>query len=88
MPYADPSEQAEFNRTLYLQRYQTDQEFREAEAFRKAQWYYRNQAKIVTRYRQKRKKIRAASKVVRSGQPVHCVELPLFAGLQGVPALF
>jgi tRNA/tmRNA/rRNA uracil-C5-methylase (TrmA/RlmC/RlmD family) len=88
MPYADPSEQKAYNLELYLRRYQSDPEFREAEAFRKKVWYYRNQAKTLAAYRKKRKKIRAASKVVRSGQAVHCVELPLLPISQGVPALF
>jgi hypothetical protein len=68
MPYADPTEQKAYNLELYLRRYQSDPEFRADEAFRKKLWYYRNQAKILSRYRKKRKKIRAASKSVRSGQ--------------------
>lgn len=88
MPYADPSEQAEFQRTVYLRRYQSDPEFRADEKLRKEQWYYRNQSKILAAYRKKRKKIRAARKQIRSGQAIHCVELPLLSLSQGVPALF
>ena len=65
MPYADPAVQAEFNRNLYLTRYQSDAEFREAEAFRKKLWYARNQAKITARYRGKRKKLRAELRKLR-----------------------
>ena len=49
MPYADPSEQREFNRNLFLRRYQSDPEFREDEALRKARWYELNRAKVSER---------------------------------------
>jgi hypothetical protein len=88
VPYADPSEQARFSRELYLRKYQSDPEFREAEALRKKQWYYRNQAKILARYRKKRKKIRASSQVVNSGRSIHAVELGLFTTMERVPVLF
>ena len=58
MPYADPMEKAEFQRTAYLRRYQNDPEFRADEALRKAMWYYRNQEKIVAAKRQARRKRR------------------------------
>jgi hypothetical protein len=67
MPYADPSVQAEFNRNLYLRRYQSDPEFREAEALRKKQWYLRNQAKILARYRKKRRKAKATFATINYG---------------------
>jgi hypothetical protein len=66
MPYADPSMQAEFSRQLYLRKYQDDPDFREAEALRKKQWYYRNQTKILARYRKKRKKIRESFRLVQA----------------------
>jgi hypothetical protein len=88
MPYADPTEQKAYNLDLYLRRYQSDPEFRADEAFRKKLWYYRNQEKIVARYRKKRKKIRAVSKVVRSGQPIHAKDAVLLPVSQRVPVLF
>jgi hypothetical protein len=75
-------------RRLYLSRYQSDAEFRADEALRKKQWYHRKQAKIVAAYRKKRKKIRAARKLVKIGKPVHCVDLAFPSLPQGVPALF
>jgi tRNA/tmRNA/rRNA uracil-C5-methylase (TrmA/RlmC/RlmD family) len=88
MPYADPTEQKAYNLELYLRRYAEDPEFRADEAFRKKLWYYRNQEKIVARYRKKRKKIRAAFKAVRSGQPIHAKDAALLPTSQRVPVLF
>jgi hypothetical protein len=88
MPYADPAEQAAYNLDLYLRRYQSDPEFRADEAFRKKLWYVRNQGKILSRYRKKRKKIRAAFKAVRSGKAVHAQNAALLPISQGVPVLF
>ena len=87
MPYADPAEQAEFNRTLYLRRYQSDPEFRADEAFRKKLWYDRNQEKIVAAYRKKRKKIRATHKTGRSGELTIQPEFAVLSGFQSVAAL-
>ena len=87
MPYADPAEQAEYNRNLFARRYQSDPEFREAEAFRKAQWYYRNQAAIVWAARQKRKKVKAARKGVRSGEIPNHPEFALLADWKQFPVL-
>jgi hypothetical protein len=49
VPYADPSEQREFNRNLFFRRYNSDAEFREDEALRKKKWYDLNQTKISER---------------------------------------
>jgi hypothetical protein len=88
MPYADPAEKAEYNRIFFLRRYQSDPEFREDEALRKKKWYDTNQARIVAAYRKKRKKMRAAQRVVKSGKPVHCVENTVLFVAQGIPVLF
>ena len=87
MPYADPSEQKAYNLELYLRRYAEDPEFRADEAFRKKLWYYRNQEKLLARYRKKRKKIRAASKTVRSDQWINPMDPTLFPISQRVPFL-
>ena len=70
MPFSDPATQAEFNRENYLRRYQEDQEFREAEAFRKKEWYDRNRRKILARYREKRKKLRASLRRVKAAPKI------------------
>ena len=87
MPYADPTEQKAYNLALYLRRYQSDPEFRDDEAFRKKVWYYRNQEKIVARYRKKRKKIRAASKPVRFGKIQPTFQPAFFSAAQDVALL-
>jgi hypothetical protein len=68
MPYADPSEQKEYHRTLFLLRYQSDPEFREAESFRKKRWYTRNRAKIVAALRRKRKILRVQKAEYRKAE--------------------
>ena len=76
VPYADPTEQKAYNLELYLRRYASDPEFRADEAYRKQIWYERNQEKIVAAYREKRKKIRAARRSVRTGKLPFPVEAP------------
>lgn len=88
MPYADPTEQKAYNLALYLRRYQSDPEFREAEAFRKKRWYDKNQALITWAYRKKRKKIRTASNPVRSGQVKADPRILVLTGQQEFPVLF
>jgi len=87
MPYADPTEQKAYNLELYLRRYQSDPEFRADEAFRKKLWYYRNQGKVLARYRKKRKKIRATHKKGRSGGLEIQPELAVLSGYQLFPVL-
>ena len=55
MPYADPDQQREFNRELFNRRYNSDPEFREAEAFRKARWYQTHRERILSRVRERQK---------------------------------
>jgi len=87
MPYADPTEQKAYNLELYLRRYQSDPEFRADEAFRKKLWYERNQGKILARYREKRKKIRATHKKGRSGEMGIQPEFAVLSGFQSFPVL-
>ena len=88
MPYADPAEKAEYDRILFLRRYQGDPEFREEEAFRKKRWYDRNKVKILAAYRAKRKKIRAQRRALEKGQPIHCADEAFVPIAQKVPPLF
>ena len=71
MPYADPGVKRHYDNTLFLERYQSDPEFRADEAFRKKIWYYRKQDEILARYRARRKKVKASSKVVKASKPKH-----------------
>jgi phosphoglycolate phosphatase-like HAD superfamily hydrolase len=67
MPYADPKEQADYQRDRYARLYRDNPEFRVEEALRKRIWYYRNQAAILARYRARyrdvRKKLRVAKRL-------------------------
>ena len=82
MPYADPTEQRAYNLELYLHRYATDPEFREDEACRKLAWYSKKRDEILARYREKRKKIRAARKSASVGKRSHWGRLPVAHPLQ------
>lgn len=55
-PYADPSEQREYNRNLYWARYNFDKEFRADEMVRKAKWYQTNSVAILKRIAKNRAK--------------------------------
>jgi hypothetical protein len=80
VPYSDPATQAEFNRELYLRRYQEDPEFRADEAFRKKEWYDLNREKILARYRKKRKKLRASLRRLKAKSASKAAEIPVLAG--------
>jgi hypothetical protein len=72
MPYADPGVKRHYDNTLFLQRYQSDPEFRADEAYRKRIWYYREHEKVLARYRAKRKKVKASSKLGNTRQRKYC----------------
>jgi hypothetical protein len=55
-PYADPSEQREYNRNLYWSRYNFDPEFRADEMVRKGKWYHTNSVKILRRIHERQAK--------------------------------
>jgi hypothetical protein len=84
VPYSDPSEQAEFSRKFYLRKYQSDPEFREAEALRKKKWYDQNRNKILARYRKRRKKKIASAKFLQSEAAILAADLKLHIDFQNV----
>ena len=56
MPYADPAKQKKFRAERYRSIYQTDDEFRAAEAARKAEWFATRQdarERMKQRYRER-----------------------------------
>lgn len=56
MPYADPIKQKKFRADRYRTIYQTDEEFRAAEATRKAEWFAQRQdarERMKQRYRER-----------------------------------
>jgi hypothetical protein len=88
MPYADPGVKRHYDNTLFLQRYQSDPEFRADEAYRKRIWYYRKQDEILARYRARRKKVKASLKLVKAGKPKHCKDLKHLSLPERVPLLY
>lgn len=51
MPFADPDVYAKYHRNLVNEKYWTDDEFRENEAKRKAEWYQANKKRCAERLR-------------------------------------
>lgn len=62
MPYSDPEEQKDAQADWYRQKYQTDPDFRNDEADRKAQWYEANAEERKAKMRDYARKRRAAAK--------------------------
>jgi hypothetical protein len=51
MPFKDPGDYRDHHRNLFWNRYNSDPEFRETEAARKAKWYWEHRDEILARQR-------------------------------------
>jgi hypothetical protein len=49
MPYKSKTKQKKAMRTMFKARYRTDEEFRQAEKDRKADWYQRNRERLIAK---------------------------------------
>lgn len=56
MPYANKKTQKKFMARQYMDRYKTDEKFKEAERQRKADWYQRNREKVIARVMENKSK--------------------------------
>lgn len=69
MPYADPEKRRAAQREYYRKKYQASKEFREYEAWRKAQWYQQPEVKahrcaMLREWRERAREIRQSERAL------------------------